>query len=241
MQINLYENATQVCNAAAAMLAEQLIRKPDSVLGLATGSTPILTYRELTRLYREGVIDFSRARSFNLDEYCNLPAEHECSYHSFMRSHLFDNINMKPENARIPNGNADDLEAECREYDAAIAEAGGIDMQVLGIGRNGHIGFNEPNDKFIYGCHIVELTQSTIEANRRFFESEAKVPRRAISLGVGAIMTSKRVLLLATGETKADAIRRTVFGDIDPAAQSTILRVHPDVILLLDKAAASKL
>ncbi len=241
MQINLYENAEQVCKAAAAMLAAQLIGKPDSVLGLATGSTPIPAYRELIRLYKEGIVDFSQVRSFNLDEYCGLPVEHECSYHNFMNAQLFNSINIKPENARVPDGNAADPEAECREYDAAIAQAGGIDVQVLGIGRNGHIGFNEPNDRFIYGCHIVELTKSTIEANRRFFESEEQVPRKAISLGVGSIMNARRVLLLATGEDKAEAIRNTVYGDINPATQSTILRVHPDAVLLLDKAAAGKL
>lgn len=241
MQVNIYENMQQVGIAAAALIAEQLIRKPDSVLGLATGSTPIPMYKELIRLCKEGVVDFSHARSFNLDEYCKLPVEHECSYHSFMRAQLFDDINIKPQNARVPDGNAEDSEAECREYDAAIEQAGGMDIQVLGIGRNGHIGFNEPNDRFIYGCHIVELTKSTIEANRRFFESEDDVPRRAISLGVGAIMRSRRVLLLATGESKAEAIRRTVMGDIDPQTQSTILRLHSDAILLLDRAAASRL
>ncbi len=241
MQIHVFENAAQVGQAAATLIAAQVISKPDSVLGLATGSTPIPTYKELARLCDAGVVDFSKTRSFNLDEYCNLPVDHEQSYHSFMKENLFDHINIDLGNTRVPDGNAADPYQEGKDYDAAIVEAGGIDIQILGIGRNGHIGFNEPGDSFIYGCHVVELTQSTIEANRRFFESEADVPRKAISLGVGSIMNAKKILLLATGADKADAIYASIHGDIDPQTQASILRSHPDVIFLLDKAAASKL
>lgn len=241
MQIHVFDTAAQVGQAAATLIAAQVISKPDSVLGLATGSTPIPTYQELSRLNKAGVVDFSSVRSFNLDEYCNLPVEHEQSYHSFMKENLFDHINIDINNTRVPDGNAADPEKESADYDAAIAAAGGIDVQILGIGRNGHIGFNEPGDRFIYGCHIVNLTQSTIEANRRFFDSEADVPRQAISLGIGSIMNAKKILLLATGADKAQAIYDSVRGDLNPQTQASILRTHPDVIFLLDKAAASLL
>lgn len=241
MQIHVYDNAAQVAQAAATLIAAQVLSKPDSILGLATGSTPIPTYQELSKMCNAGVVDFSKVRSFNLDEYCNLPVDHEQSYHSFMKAQLFDHINIDINNTRVPNGNAVDPQAECTDYDAAIAAAGGVDVQILGIGRNGHIGFNEPSDAFVYGCHIVNLTQSTIEANRRFFDSENDVPRQAISLGIGSIMNAKKVLLLATGADKADAIYNSVYGDVNPQTQASILRTHPDVIFLLDKAAASRL
>ena len=241
MQIHLFDNAAQVGKAAATLMAAQVIRKPDSVIGLATGSTPIPTYQELINLCKGGVLDFSRVKSFNLDEYCNLPVGHECSYHSFMKENLFDHINIEAENTHVPDGNAKNPQEECARYDMAINRAGCIDVQILGIGRNGHIGFNEPADAFVYGCHIVNLTQSTIEANRRFFDSEKDVPRQAISLGVGSIMNARQVLLLATGEDKAEAIRKAICEDINPRTQASILRTHPDVIFLLDKAAAGLL
>ncbi|MEG2603440.1 MAG: glucosamine-6-phosphate deaminase [Clostridia bacterium] len=241
MQIHLFDNAAQVGQAAATLLAAQIIRKPDSVLGLATGSTPIPTYQELIKLCKGGVLDFSRVSSFNLDEYCNLPVTHICSYHSFMREQLFDHVNIPLAHTHVPDGNAKDQQEECARYDTAISHAGGIDVQVLGIGRNGHIGFNEPADTFVYGCHIVNLTQSTIEANRRFFDSEKDVPRQAISLGVGSIMNARQVLLLATGEDKAEAIHKAICEDINPKTQASILRTHSDVIFQLDKAAAGLL
>ena len=241
MQVHLYDSADQVGQAAAILIAAQLIGKPNAVLGLATGSSPIPTYRELIRLHRTGVLDFSSAVTFNLDEYCRLPVDHPCSYHRFMKDELFDHVNLRPENAHVPDGNAPDLSAACAQYDRAIAQAGGIDLQLLGIGRNGHIGFNEPSDQFVYGCHVVRLTQSTLEANRRFFDSEADVPREAVSLGIGSIMNARRVLLIATGDDKAAAVRRAIREDIDPATQASILRTHPNAIFLLDKAAASRL
>lgn len=241
MQIHVFENAAQVGQAAATLIAAQVLSKPNAVLGLATGSTPIPAYQELIRLCKAGVVDFSQVRSYNLDEYCNIPEDHEQSYRTFMNVNLFNHINIDIANTHVPNGNAADAEAESAAYDAAIAAAGGIDVQVLGIGRNGHIGFNEPGDSFIYGCHQVTLAQSTIEANRRFFESEADVPRQAISLGIGSIMNARKVLLLATGADKAQAIRDSVHGDINPQVQASILRNHPDVIFLLDKAAAGLL
>lgn len=241
MQIHLYDSAAQVGQAAATLIAAQIIAKPDSVLGLATGSTPIPTYQELIRLCKGGVLDFSRVRSFNLDEYCNLPVDHEQSYHSFMRQQLFDHINIDPANTRVPDGNARDRAAECASYDTAINQAGGIDIQVLGIGRNGHIGFNEPADAFTYGTHVVNLSQNTIDANARFFDSVDDVPRQAISMGIGNIMACRSVVLIATGESKAEAILRTVHGPIDPHVPASILSVHPSVTILLDREAASLL
>jgi len=241
MQIHTYDDPRQVGAAAAMLIGAQLIRKPDSVLGLATGSTPIPTYRELIRLYRQGVLDFSLAAAFNLDEYCRLPVDHPCSYHRFMREQLFDHVNLPAGRTHIPNGNAPDLAAECARYDRAIALAGGIDLQLLGIGRNGHIGFNEPSDQFVYGCHVVKLTQSTLGANRRFFENEEEVPREAVSLGVGSIMNAESVLLVATGGDKAQAVRRAIREDIVPATQASILRTHPSAVFLLDRAAAALL
>lgn len=239
MQVHVYENAKQVGQAAAMLFAAQVIRKPESVLGLATGSSPVECYRQLREWYQAGVLDFSKCISFNLDEYCGLPQDHPCSYHAFMREQLFDGVNMKA--YYLPDGNAQDLQAECVRYDQAIRAAGGIDLQLLGIGRNGHIGFNEPSDHLVYGTQVVELTQSTIQANRRFFESEAAVPRRAISLGIGGIMAAREIVLIAMGEDKAQAIRDTVRNDITPHVQASILRAHPCVTVLLDRAAASKL
>jgi len=241
MQIHVYDNAAQVGQATALIFAAQILEKPTAVLGLATGSSPIPTYQELARLNKAGIIDFANVISYNLDEYVNIPEDHVCSYHQFMKDELFSHINIKPENTHVPNGNAADLAQEGKEYDAAIEAAGGIDLQLLGIGRNGHIGFNEPGSKFIYGCHAVDLTQSTIEANRRFFDSEKDVPRQAISLGVGSIMNARKVVLIATGADKAEAIRDAVHGEIDPQVQASILRAHPNVIFMLDKAAASLL
>lgn len=241
MQIHIYKTAAQIGQAAATLIAAQLLRKPDSILGLATGSSPIPTYQALIDMHKAGVLDFSRAKSFNLDEYVGIDPEHVCSYHRFMQDNLFSQVNMKPENIHVPDGNAEDIPASAKAYDEAIVNAGGIDLQLLGIGRNGHIGFNEPGGQFIYGCHRVELSQSTIEANTRFFDSEADVPRAAVSLGIGAIMEAKQVLLIATGTDKAEAIRQAIEGDVSPLCQASILRTHPNVIFLLDEKAASLL
>ncbi len=241
MQIHVFASAHQVGQAAATLIAAQLLRKPDSILGLATGSSPIPTYQALIKMHRDGVLDFSRATSFNLDEYVGIAPHHPCSYHDFMQQNLFGHVNIAPANVHIPDGNAEDIEASARAYDVAIRAAGGIDLQLLGIGHNGHIGFNEPGNYFVYGCHKVALSGSTIQANTRFFDSEADVPRYAVSLGIGSIMQAKQVLLIATGEDKAEAVRRALEGDVSPVWQASILRTHPDVVFLLDEAAASRL
>lgn len=241
MQTHVFQTARQVGQAAATLIAAQLLRKPDSILGLATGSTPIPTYQALIAMHQAGVLDFSRATSFNLDEYVGISPEHTCSYHRFMQDNLFSRINMHPDRIHIPDGNAADLTAAAKAYDAAILAAGGIDLQLLGIGHNGHIGFNEPGREFVYGCHQVQLSETTIQANQRFFDSADDVPRYAISLGIGSIMQACQVLLLATGEDKAEAVRMALEGDVSPQWQASILRTHPDVIFLLDEGAASRL
>ena len=241
MQTHVFQNERQVGQAAATLIAAQILRKPDSILGHATGSSPIPTYNALIAMHQGGVLEFSRVTSFNLDEYVGLSPEHPCSYHYFMQEHLFRHVNIRPENIHIPDGSAADLNAAAHAYDAAILDAGGIDLQLLGIGRNGHIGFNEPGEHFVYGCHKVQLSGSTIAANKRFFDSESDVPRFAVSLGIGSIMQSRQVLLIATGGEKAEAIRRALEGDVSPLWQASILRTHPDAIFLLDEAAASRL
>ena len=241
MQTHVFQNAHQVGQAAATLIAAQLLRKPDSILGLATGSSPIPTYQALIAMHQAGVLDFSRAVSFNLDEYVGISPEHVCSYHRFMQDNLFSHVNINPENVHIPDGNAPDIHAAAAAYDAAILAAGGIDLQLLGIGRNGHIGFNEPGKDFVYGCHQVELSASTIEANKRFFASADDVPRYAVSLGIGSIMQARQVLLIATGADKAEAVRRALKEDVSPQWQASILRTHPDVVFLLDEAAAQGL
>ncbi len=241
MQIHLYDSAAQVGKAAAILIAAQVMQKPDSVLGLATGSSPVLTYQQLIAWHKEGTVDFSKTITFNLDEYVGIPPSHPASYHAFMEEHLFSQVNVRRENIHIPDGSARNLQRECSDYDTAISRAGGIDLQLLGIGRNGHICFNEPHEQFVYGCHVVNLTESTIEANRRFFGPGEDVPRQAVSLGVGSIMNAQRVLLIATGQDKAQAIRRAIREDVNPQVQASILRTHRDVIFLLDRAAAGLL
>lgn len=238
MQIHVFDTPDQAGQAAAALFAAQLIEKPESVLGLATGSTPIPTYRHLIAMHKAGVVDFSKAVTFNLDEYVGIPEDHPCSYHAFMQQELFSQVNVNPSHIHVPNGNAQDPQKEGADYDDAILAAGGIDIQFLGIGRNGHIGFNEPDTRFVYGCHVVSLSPSTIEANRRFFDSQDQVPRQAMSLGIGSIMSAKRIVLVAAGQDKAEAVRRAVQEDITPQVPATILRTHSSVVFLLDKAAA---
>ncbi len=241
MQVFVYRNEEQVARAAAMIFAAELAAKPNAVLGLATGTTPIPTYQRLIAMNREGLIDFSQARSYNLDEYVGLEPSHPGSYRYFMNAQLFDHVNIDKLNTRVPSG-LGDVAKNAEAYDAVIEEAGGIDLQLLGIGHNGHIGFNEPNPRsFIYKTNIVNLTQSTIEANARMFVSIDEVPRQAISLGIGGIMNARRIILLATGQGKASAVRDAVKGDITPLLPASILKAHRNVQFLLDKEAASLL
>lgn len=241
MNIKIYKDASAIGEAAAAIFAAQVISNPKSVLGLATGSSPIPTYKQLISLYRQGLVDFSQVTTFNLDEYLGLDHSHPQSYYYFMMENLFDGINVPKENIHVPSGLMKDIESECAAYDDAIAAAGGIDVQVLGIGNNGHIAFNEPCDFFPMGTHKVALTQSTIEANTRFFSSSDEVPRQALSMGIGSIMKAKAIVLIATGADKAEAVKAMITGPVTPQCPASILQLHPNVTIMLDAPAASLL
>ncbi|MDP4144577.1 MAG: glucosamine-6-phosphate deaminase [Bacillota bacterium] len=241
MRVLVVENYDEMSKKAASMVASQVILKPDSILGLATGDTPLGLYKELIRLYREQLVSFKEVKSFNLDEYLGLSKDNEQSYHYYMMENLFKHIDMNLENINIPDGMAENIEEECIRYEKKIAEACGIDMQVLGIGTNGHIGFNEPDIKFEAETHLVNLDEETIEVNSRFFQSIGEVPTQALSMGIKTIMHSKKVILLAYGIGKADAIAKTIRGKITPDLPASILQLHRDVTIIMDKAAASKL
>lgn len=240
MQIHLLKDSQHVAKQAATIIAAEMLIKPDIVLGLPTGSSPIPTYRELVRMHREGLLDFSRATTFNLDEYMGIGVEHPQSYRRFMDENLFDHVNIPKGHTHVPCGTGDG-EENARAYEEAIRLAGGIDLQVLGIGRNGHIGFNEPADAFLDRTSVVALTESTIDANKRFFASAGEVPRTAISMGIGTIMRARKTLLIATGKDKAEAIRDLVLGPITPKLPASALRMHPCAVIVVDEAAASGL
>lgn len=222
----------ELSREAALVIASQLKSKSDSVLGLATGSSPVGTYRELIKMYENGEIDFSSARSVNLDEYVGLSPEDTQSYAYFMRTNLFDHVNIKKENTNIPNGTAEDLDAECRRYDKLVLELGGVDLQLLGIGTDGHIGFNEPDSVFSKLTHTVRLAQSTIDSNARFFESADKVPTTAITVGMMTIMQAQSVLLIANGPSKRDILNKALNGPITPEIPASILQLHPHVTVV---------
>lgn len=241
MRIIIVKDYEELSKKAAHLLASQITLKPNSVLGLATGSTPVGTYGELVRIYKEGDISFSEIATFNLDEYYGLSKENSQSYYYFMRENLFKHVNINMDNVHIPDGRAENIEQECIEYEKKIKQAGGIDLQLLGIGRNGHIGFNEPDVKFEAQTHLVTLDEDTIEDNSRFFDSLEEVPRRAISMGIKTIMHSRKIVLLASGEEKAETIHNMINGKITPELPASVLQLHPDVVILLDERAASRL
>ena len=226
---------------AAQFIAAEIVHNPACVLGLATGSTPVGSYKYLVEWYKAGVLSFKAVRSINLDEYKGLAPTHKQSYRYFMQNNLFDHVDIIPENTRVPDGLATDSDKECAEYDAYIRSLGYVDLQLLGIGRNGHIGFNEPGSHFVKETHVVDLSESTIEANSRFFASRDNVPKQALSMGIGTIMGAKRILLIASGENKANAVYNTVCGPIGPQCPSSVLQLHPNVVLVADEAAFSKL
>ena len=233
-----YQNMSK---EAAKILAGQLWVKPDSILGLATGSTPVELYQNLVWLHEAVGLDFSEATSFNLDEYVGLPEDDPQSYHRFMHENLFDHVNIRKDHIFFPNGMAKDADAEAARYEAAIAAAGGIDMQLLGIGRNAHIGFNEPGEAFERTTHKVVLKKSTIEANSRFFSSPDEVPREAMSMGIGTIFHARHIVLMASGAEKAEAVRDAVCGTITPRVPASILQLHPQVTLIVDREAGALL
>ncbi|NLM52340.1 MAG: glucosamine-6-phosphate deaminase [Firmicutes bacterium] len=241
MKIRIAKDYDQMSTWAAEIVAQEIKEKNDLVLGLATGSTPEGLYRLLVQMYQEGTLDFSKVITFNLDEYLGLAPTHPQSYAYFMHQHLFAHINIKAENIHLPDGLAKDLPAFCREYEEKIAAAGGIDLQILGIGRNGHIGFNEPNDYLSAGTHVVSLTEETIDANSRFFNSKDEVPRQAVTMGMGTILKAKKILLMANGKTKAEAIKGTLSGKITTKIPASFLQLHRDLTVIIDEEAASLL
>ena len=227
------EASRQVANIISA----QVILRPDSVLGLATGSSPIGAYQQLIEWYNKGDVDFSRVRSVNLDEYVGLAPSHEQSYAYFMYHNFFDHINIKPENVHLPDGLDLDAEGQGKKYDALIRSLGGVDLQLLGIGRDGHIGFNEPCGEFVKGTHCVELTQDTREANARFFGSIDLVPKTAYTMGILDIMQARRVVMIATGSSKAAILKDAFWGPVTPQIPASILQLHPDFTLVADEEA----
>ncbi len=241
MEVIIKENDEEMSKEAAQIIRDAIHLKPNLVLGLATGSTPIGTYKELIRMHKAGELDFSKVVTFNLDEYVGLPPTHDQSYHHFMHEKLFNHINISPANVHVPSGVARDFGSYCQWYEDEIAKAGGVDVQVLGIGSDGHIGFNEPGSSLASRTSIVTLTEETIRDNSRFFESMEDVPRFAITMGVGTIMEAGLCLLLANGEKKADPVAALVEGPITSQVTASALQMHPNATVIIDEAAASKL
>ena len=240
MQIYRAKDYEDMSKKAANIIASQIVLKPDCVLGLATGSTPIGAYKNLVEKYEQGDLDFSQVTTVNLDEYKGLPRENDQSYYYFMHDNLFDHVNVKPENTHLPDGTKEDSDEECARYEELIRTLGGQDLQLLGLGHNGHIGFNEPDAIFEKATHCVDLQESTIEANKRFFASADDVPRQAYTMGIGTIMQAKKILVVVSGEDKADTVAKAFFGPVTPEVPASILQFHKDVILVADEAALSK-
>lgn len=226
---------------AANIISAQVIMKPDCVLGLATGSTPIGTYQQLIEWYNKGDLDFADVKTANLDEYKGLPRDNDQSYYYFMYNNLFKDININLDNTNIPNGMEPDSDKECSRYDKVITDLGGVDLQLLGLGHNGHIGFNEPDDTFAKGTHCVDLQESTIEANKRFFADINDVPRQAYTMGIRTIMQARKILLVVSGEDKAQILHDVLCGPVTPRVPASILQLHNDVNVVADEAALSKM
>ena len=241
MRIIKAKDYADMSRKAANIIAAQVILKPDCVLGLATGSTPIGTYKELIKGYENGDLDFSQVKTANLDEYRGLEKSNDQSYDYFMKDNLFNHININFENLNIPNGENPDADAECKRYEEVVKALGGQDLQLLGMGHNGHIGFNEPCDKFVKDTNCVNLAQSTIDANARFFACKEDVPTQAYTMGIGTIMQAKKVLVVVSGADKADIVEKAFFGDITPQVPASILQLHEDVVVVGDEAAFAKI
>ncbi len=241
MKILCTRDYDHMSRQAANIISAQVILKPESVLGLATGSSPLGTYRQLIDWYQKGDIDFSQVKTVNLDEYVGLSPIHNQSYHYFMRSNFFDHININPVNTHIPDGTNRDAARECARYDGVIASLGGIDLQLLGLGPNGHIGFNEPDDCFTKGTHRVTLAEATLHANQRFFESRKEVPQMAYTMGICDIMRADRVVMVVSGEAKAAIVKEAFFGPVTPRVPASILQLHKHFTLVGDEAALSQI
>lgn len=237
MKIYKVKNYDEMSKKAANIIAAQVITKPDCVLGLATGSTPIGTYKNLIEKYKNGDLDFSKVKTANLDEYRGLTKDVEQSYYYFMYNNLFKHVNIDMDNTNIPDGTAADSERECARYEEVIKSLGGVDLQFLGIGHDGHIGFNEPCDEFEKTTHCVNLTDMTIEANKRFFSSIDEVPRQAYTMGIGTIMNARKIILAVSGKDKAAILKQALYGPVTPLVPASILQFHPDVTVIADEDA----
>ena len=240
MRVIVCENYEEMSYQASKLVESQLILKPDSNLGLATGSTPIGLYKNLIKQYEKGELDFSQVTSFNLDEYYPISPENEQSYKYFMNKQLFNHINIDKSKTFIPDGETKNPDEHCKKYDELIASHGGVDLQILGIGNNGHIGFNEPDENLITGTHVTDLTESTIQANSRFFEKLEDVPKKALTMGIATILKSKKIIILASGAGKHEAVKELLTENITTNIPATMLKVHPDVVLICDKEAYGK-
>lgn len=240
MRVITMDSAAGIGRAAGEAFVQTVVQKPNAVLGLATGATPLPTYAYMAEACKAGKVSFKDVTTFNLDEYCDLPKSHKNSYYSFMFENLFSQIDVDPANVHFLDGNSPDAEAESVRYAAEIEAAGGVDIQFLGIGRNGHIAFNEPSDRFTNNAYKVKLTESTIEANSIYFD-DVSMPHYAMTMGIGSVMRARKIILVATGKAKAEAVRAMIRGDIDPHCPASILQAHPDCTVYLDADAASLL
>ena len=240
MKVTVLKTAEEIGVAVAKIFTDEVKANPNCILGLATGASPIPTYNNIIKTHKEEGISFKGVKTYNLDEYCDLPKADKNSYYTFMHEQLFNSLDILEENVHFLDGNATDTDAECKRYDNEINEAGGIDIQLLGIGNNAHIGFNEPADSFTDGSFKVKLTDSTIEANKIYFD-ENPMPHYALTMGVNQIMSAKKIVLIATGPKKAEAIRNMIKGEVTPQVPASILQNHDDVEIFLDEAAASLL
>lgn len=241
MNIYKVKDYAELSSKAASIIASQIIMKPACVLGLATGSSPVGTYKKLIEWHEKGLVDFSQVTSVNLDEYKGLSEDNDQSYRYFMNTNLFNHVNINKEKTYVPNGLEPDSQKACDQYNEIIASVGGIDLQLLGLGHNGHIGFNEPDTYFPSVTHCVDLTESTIEANKRFFASEADVPRQAYTMGILNIMSARKIVVVVSGADKAEILKKVVTGPITPQVPASILQLHGDVTIIADEAAAALL
>lgn len=241
MKVIITKNYEELSKVAAKEMAEVIKNNPSAILGLATGGSPIGMYKELIRMNKDGEIDFSTVTTVNLDEYVGLSGDHPQSYRYFMNDNLFNHINIDKKNTYVPNGLAKDVEEECKNYDSKIAQLGGTDVQLLGIGNNGHIAFNEPDEALVSGTHLTNLTEDTIRANARFFDSIDEVPKTALTMGLGGIMKSKKIIVIASGESKAEAVKAMVNGKISTNMPASMLQMHRDVVVIVDEEAAKLL
>lgn len=241
MKVIITKNYDELSKKAAEIMAEQINSNKKSVLGLATGGSPVGMYKEIIKMNKEGKVDFSEVKTVNLDEYLGLSGEHPQSYRYFMNENLFNHVNIDENNTSVPNGLAEDVKEEEKRYDAKIEELGGTDLQLLGIGSNGHIAFNEPASELVFGTHLTDLTEETINANARFFDSVDDVPTKAFTMGLGGIMQAKKILVIASGEDKAEAVRGMIKGNISTMMPASMLQMHRDVTVVIDEAAAKLL